>query len=156
MLFDYIGHYYTWANDKFRKELEKLTEEQFIAKDEYMGRSMKDLVIHQITTNEYLVESPAEVSELMKKLESQNKMEIIKFWKDSDERFAVKINGDFKGMVDMPLSKDKTINICKDEMLFAYTDHSTFHRGQMLSLLKKYTHKGINTDFYSYLMIKFS
>lgn len=156
MLFDYIGHYYTWANDKFRKELGELEEEQFTEKDEDMARSMKDLVIHQIITNEYLMVSPAEVSKLIKNLEFQNKMDIINFWKDSDERFAIKVNGEFKGIVDMPVSEDKTINIGKDEMLFAYTDHSTFHRGQMLSLLKKYTHKGISTDFYSYLMVKYA
>lgn len=55
--------------------------------------------------------------------------------------------------VDVPVSEEKKITISREELIFTYTDHSTYHRGQILNLLREYGLEGINTDFFSYLMV---
>ncbi len=154
MLLDYIGHYYTWANDKFRAVFKDFTDEEFDNENNSIKKSIRELVIHQITTNEFLLIK--EVKELVSKLREMDRGKLIEFWKKSDMRFADKINKNYEGTTELSISDDKNIKIGKDELYFAYTDHSTFHRGQMLSLIREYGKDGINTDFYSYMLVKYS
>ncbi|MCY3410730.1 MAG: hypothetical protein INQ03_03745 [Candidatus Heimdallarchaeota archaeon] len=154
-LFTYWGNYYSWANNKFREVIGNINDDQFTLLDEDVGKSLKELVIHQIVTCELLLRSQEEIEPMIKNLHAMAKAELMEFWRKSDDAFAEKIHTDFEGVVNMPVSETQKIEVQKTEMLFAYTDHSTFHRGQMLTMIKKLGQDAVNTDFYSYLLVKY-
>ena len=56
--------------------------------------------------------------------------------------------------VTFSISKDEKITVNALENLLMYTDHSTFHRGQLLSAIKYLGKKGISSDYYYYLVDK--
>lgn len=151
-----LGYYYVWANDKYREAITLLSEEEFILAEEKIARSIKDLVIHIITTNEMYYKPVDDVRQLAEDLQSYKKDEIIKFWKKSDYDFAHVVENMKEEPVTFSIGKDEKITVDALENLLIYTDHSTFHRGQLLSAIKYLGNKGISSDYYYYIVEKYS
>jgi len=42
----------------------------------------------------------------------------------------------------------------KNDYVFAYSDHSTYHRGQLAFLINLTGNKTLNTDYYTFLVEK--
>jgi uncharacterized damage-inducible protein DinB len=147
-----LGHYYVWANNKFREALAKLSEDEFNLVDEKVGRSIKELAIHSITTNEMYYKPVDEVKKLDEELKTKSKDEILEFWSKSDEDFAKVVENMKEEPVTFPISENEKITVNALENLLMYTDHSTFHRGQLLSAIKYLGQEGISSDYYYYLV----
>jgi uncharacterized damage-inducible protein DinB len=154
-----LGNYYVWANNKFREVINNLTQEEFIQVDEKIGRSIKELLLHVIPMYEVVFcDNPLDVyMKTHEELMTLSKDEFIKFWKKSDEKFANAV----EKMVEDPVffsiwHTDKKMTINALENLLAYTDHSSYHRGQLMSILKYLGKEGINSDYYYYLVEKHS
>lgn len=158
MLFDYIGHYYTWANNKCCDKLFELSDEKFDTSSNSIKRSMRELVTHLIISSISYTSSYDDIiaQKLEENLKFKTKEELLEFWKKNDVEFAEKIHSNNTGMFEMPVSETKKAKTSREELIFTYTDHSTFHRGQILSLLREYGLEGINTDYYSYLLAKYT
>ncbi len=150
-----LGYYYVWANNKYREAITQLTDEEFNQVDEKVARSIKELVIHIITTNEMYHKPVDDIRKLGEELKNKSKDEIIKLWKKSDDDFAHVVKNMKEEPVTFSISKDEKITITAVENLLMYSDHSTFHRGQLLSAIKYLGKKGISSDYYYYIVEKY-
>lgn len=152
-----LGDYYIWAHNKFREVIKNLTHEEFTQVEDKVGRSIKDLVIHMIVMTEscYSNKPMDAYVKLMEELKTKSKDDIIKFWKTSDENFADvvdKITED--PVIFLIWHTDEKMTITAMENLLMFTDHSTYHRGQLMSALKYLGKEGISSDYYYYLVEK--
>ena len=150
-----LGYYYVWANNKYREAITLLSEEEFNHVDEKIARSIKELVVHIITTNEMYYKPLDDVRQLSEELKNYTKDDIVKFWKKSDEDFARVVENMKEEPVTFSISKDEKITVNAFENLLMYSDHSTFHRGQLLSAIKYLGKKGISSDYYYYIVEKY-
>jgi uncharacterized damage-inducible protein DinB len=88
-------------------------------------------------------------------LKTKNKDEILEVWKKSDENFAKAVEEHYgEEFGGMPLDFGVTITVPGLEKLVIYTDHATFHRGQLLSALKLLGKEGISSDYFYYVCEK--
>ena len=154
-----LGNYYIWAHDKFRETIANLTDEEFNQVDDKVGRSVRDLVVHMIASIEECyteAENQYEVYlKIPEELKTKSKDDILEFWKTSDENFAkaVEKNANQEFGI-MPVGPAKRITVNGLVKLLCWTDHSTFHRGQLLSAIKHLGKKGISSDYYFYILEK--
>ena len=153
-----IGQYYIWAHDRFRKAIADLTPEEFNQLDK-VDRSIKELIIHimSITATCYVENQIPLYVKLNEDLSKMNKDEILESWKKIDEDFDKAVEENFtKEFGIMPVGPDDSVKVLTMEKLLSYTDHSTFHRGQLLSALKLLGKKGVNSDYYYYICEKYN
>lgn len=153
-----IGHYYIWANDKFRKVIAELTPEEFNHLNK-VDRSIKELIIHMIAMfDACYVDDKDQIDVYLKvyeDLRTKNKDEILETWKNSDINFAKAVEEHYgEEFGGGPIDYGVTMTMPGLEKLVAYTDHSTFHRGQLLSALRLLGKQGISSDYYYYICEK--
>lgn len=151
-----LGQYLIWAHDRFRKVIAELTPEEFNKIDK-VDRSVKELLIHMISmTDSCYAENQIPVyTKVNEDLSKKSKNEILEYWKKSDEDFAKAVEENYTEEFGiMPVGPDDSVKVTALEKLIVYTDHGTFHRGQLLSALKHLGKKGISSDYFYYLCEK--
>ena len=150
-----LGPYYEWAENRIIKLLAPLPDDQFEMKLENTGVSLRDLTIHMIIQYEWFFHWSEKtfMKEMRDKLSRNTKEELLKHWRDGRNKFLAAIKEeDPNKTIEVPFTNDKIIKIRNEDYLFAYTDHHTYHRGQIVTTFKAVTgNEAVNTDYYTYL-----
>ena len=154
-MIDNLGKYYEWADNRIIALLENLDEELFVKILEGTQRSLRDLVEHLVVYYEYFLYKKTKVSfkSLQEKLKKMDKRELLNHWKKVMKEFSKKVKNSKEDFIDIPISKTETIKISKDEYLYCYSDHATYHRGQLITTYKAVTEEdAVVTDYYDFLI----
>lgn len=154
MEISYFGEYYVWADNRIIESLVNITEEELITKkNEPDGRSIRHMIEHIASSYEMVFETPAsqeEYKKLMEKIHKYAFEELLSYWKTWVLEFAKSIEND-----NFPVPSNSPVKISsKSDHIFAYSDHSTYHRGQLVMLLNMTGNKAVNTDYFTFLMEK--
>ncbi len=154
MEISYFSDYYIWAENRIIESLVKITDEVlFTKKIEPDGRSIRDMVEHIATSYEMIFNTPTSQDEYKKLIDRINKLswsELLNYWKKWLNKFAEVIDKDC-----FPIPSNTPIEIkSKNDYIFAYSDHSTYHRGQLVIFINLAGEKAPNTDYFSFLMEK--
>jgi uncharacterized damage-inducible protein DinB len=147
-----IAKYQIWANDKIRSIISNLTEEEFLKND------IQDLCIHTILAIEYNLDTKIQktevnVEEMYEKLYSLSIEEIMKKWIQTDERLLEYIRKMKDGKIEFPdfiKGKGKLL-MSQEDFYFQYLSHTIYHRGQLMTAIKKLGKEGLTTDYLIYL-----
>ncbi|MHA2105756.1 MAG: DinB family protein [Candidatus Hodarchaeales archaeon] len=153
-----IGQYYIWADKKIRDLINDLSEEEFSKVIDNTGRSIKDLVEHMISTYETfdVPFNPEEFEEKFDTLSELSKKELLDYWIKAVSDFTSKVENSSKDKADFVVGENKNVSIPYEEYLLSYTDHNSYHRGQLVTFYKVLTGKeAVNTDYYLFLMEKY-
>lgn len=151
-----LGTYYYWADKRIIEMLEDISDEQFNLKLENTELSIRDLSIHLVYYYELWLQHMAsdewpQTNKLIAEIKSENRKGLLERWKKSVIDYALKLK-ECKGAIDIPISKERIVEMDFDDVIFSYTDHSTYHRGQLITTYKIVTGKNaINTDYWTYL-----
>lgn len=154
-MIDNLGKYYEWADNRIIALLETLEEELFIRNLEGTGNSLRGLTEHLIVYYEYFVFRKTRIpfKSLQEKLKIMDKQELLNHWGKVIKEFSKAIENTKEDFIDIPLPNSETTKVSKDEYLFCYTDHATYHRGQLITTYKAITgEKALNTDYYDFLI----
>lgn len=154
-MIDNLGKYYEWADYRIIALLETLEEELFIKVLAGTQRSLRELVEHLIVYYEYFVYKKTNVpfKSLEEKLKMMNKRELLNHWKKAIKEFSEAVKNSKEDFIDIPVSKTETTKISKDEYLFCFSDHATYHRGQLITTYKAVTDQNaVVTDYYDFLI----
>ena len=149
--------FYKWADNKIIDLLQKTSEEDFNKK--ITQRSLRDLSEHMMVYLEWYLHPEKSFEEIMNSYKSLSKDQVLDLWKTTVSNFVdTVLSKNENEKVSMPVSKGKTVDVNFDENVFAYTDHSSYHRGQIITHYKLATGKkeAVGTDHYSYLMEKYN
>jgi len=154
-MIDNLGEYYEWADNRIIALLEPLEEELFVKTLEGTQKSLRDLAEHLIVYYEYFVfrKSRIPFKSLQEKLTIMDKQELLNHWGKVIKEFCKAVENSKEEFIDIPISKTETTKVSKDEYLFCYSDHATYHRGQLITTYKAITGKNaVNTDYYDFLI----
>jgi uncharacterized damage-inducible protein DinB len=149
-----LGKYYEWADNRIIALLAPLDEELFEEKMKGTKRSLRDLSEHLVVYYEYFLRRKEKVSfkSLQEKLKKMDKKALLNHWKNIINEFSETVETSEEDFVDIPLSKGKSAKISSDEYLFCYSDHASYHRGQLITTYKVITRqKATATDYYDFL-----
>jgi len=147
-----IAQYQIWANDEIREIIVSLTEEEF------EKESIQDLCVHTIMAIEYNLETKVhkksvDVEEMYEKLYRLSKGKILKKWKKTDERLLEHIKNINEEKIEFPnfIKGEGDVYMTQEDFYFQYLSHTTYHRGQLMTALKKLGKEGKTTDYLIYL-----
>ncbi|OLS29019.1 MAG: hypothetical protein HeimC2_02140 [Candidatus Heimdallarchaeota archaeon LC_2] len=141
--------YHLWADEKVISSLTEISEKDFTKTSDDV-RSIRDLVEHHITGYDYLIISSDKLENRIQSLTELSRRDLLDNWENSRNEFKKKALG-LDDMVDLPISKDKSLTMDKDNYVLLYTDHLTYHRAQLTQTIKMRGYKGPNTDYYSFV-----
>ncbi|MHA2364820.1 MAG: DinB family protein [Candidatus Hodarchaeales archaeon] len=152
-----LCEFYVWSENEVIKILENVSDENFVKKNEKIGPSLRDLVEHLVVSWEFLfVEQSGEnFNALSTDAQKLTKTELLKKWNVLLSTLSDDIQTKLPETISAPVTKELTVEMKKVDFLFLYTDHSTYHRGQLATLIRLYTEQSVvNTDYFSFFMIK--
>jgi uncharacterized damage-inducible protein DinB len=90
---------------------------------------------------------------MQEKLRKMDKQELLDHWKNIIKEFSESVQNSKEDFVDIPLLKGGTTNVSRDENLFCFSDHATYHRGQLITTYKAVTKQNaVATDYYDFLI----
>jgi uncharacterized damage-inducible protein DinB len=136
--------------------LQDVSKEQFDLELEQTGLSLHDLTIHLLFYYELWLQHMVtnkwpQTTQLMIELKSEEKTGLLERWKKVITEFAQKLK-ECKGKIEIRINKEQLVEMDFDDLIFSYTDHSTYHRGQLITTFKIVTRKkAMNTDYWTYL-----
>ena len=148
------GKYYEWADLRIIALLEDMDEASFAKVSAGCDRSLRDYTEHLVLYYDYFTKRESGVSfdKLKIALEKMSKKSLLSHWKGILPEFAASVDGLTDKPLDIPGPDGVQIKVSREEYLFCYTDHATYHRGQLITTYKAITGKPVvNTDFYEFL-----
>ncbi|MHA2090268.1 MAG: DinB family protein [Candidatus Kariarchaeaceae archaeon] len=150
-----LGNYQIWAEKQVQDKIAELSDSEFTSKHDGIGRSIRELVEHLWVTWESYFHPPTMETwkDLSEQAKNMDRSELINTWEEASEKFAKKMNGYEKEEVEFPVSKEKILTLKSDDFFLLYTDHQTYHRGQLMTIIKYLGKEGVNTDYFTFVMV---
>lgn len=144
--------YMIWANEQIFKILLELPESK-IEKDlgENLG-SIGNRILHLAEENMWWLYYPQEM-EWKPALESISKMstiELITYLSENAESWKEFINDNPDRIFRIDEDDGVIVDLSTSEIVFNLVNHNTYHRGQIMTLLRKQDVDPVTTDFYWY------
>lgn len=155
MSFENLGKFFDWADNKLIPIIETLNEETFTRQLEGTNKSIRDLVEHLAVYYEYFILRKEKIPfrELEEKIKLKNKQDLLNHWKKAVKEFSKSLALPQEEFTKMSISKNETVQVPFIEYLYSYTDHATYHRGQLITTFKAITRQNaVPTDYYDFLV----
>lgn len=152
-LLENLVNYYEWAELRVQKLIRDLTDDEYKHIDEKIGRSIHSLIIHIAITYDWHFYSPDfnKYVELTNKAESFSREELLNYWSSSLKKFVTEVKTCKNKFFELPTGSGEVKKFKSFDYFLGYTDHATYHRGQLLTQLRLLGKEGINTDYFTYL-----
>lgn len=145
-----IGKHCIWADREMVKLLASVSQDEFTRVPEHTGRSMHDLVVHILVGYESMLDSDRKKTK--DDYDSMKKNELVDSWNKLVEKFVTETEKNSSKSFTIKMDDGSKRKIKGQNYLLALTDHSTYHRGQLVTTFKIITGKeAVSTDFYEYL-----
>ena len=145
-----IGKHCIWADRELSKLLNSVSQDDFVKVPDNTGRSMHDLIVHILAGYEMVL--GGDYNKAMKDYGSIKKSKLLDSWSNLVEKFITEIESNPQKSFKLKMDDGSERKIEGQNYLLAYTDHSTYHRGQLVTTFKVITGKeAVSTDFYTYL-----
>lgn len=145
-----IGKHCIWADREITKLLLSVSEDDFTKVPEHTGRSMHDLVVHILGGYEMVL--GGDYNKAIQSYDSMKKEELLNSWSNLVDKFVTETEGNPSKSFSIKMDDGSKREIEGQNYLLSFTDHSTYHRGQLVTTFKIITGKeAVTTDFYSYL-----
>ncbi|MDH5401201.1 MAG: hypothetical protein OEZ01_06640 [Candidatus Heimdallarchaeota archaeon] len=148
-----IGAYYRWADTKVIELLSTLSEEEFNQESEGSKKSIAKLIQHLVLYYEINLHTYQKgiYDDIKLKLSKMDQSQLLTHWKEIIIRFE-EILFTFPDTMKMPTPDMKILDVPAEVYIFSTTDHSTYHRGQIILLYKEITNnEAVSTDHYSFI-----
>lgn len=145
-----IGKHCIWADRQVVTLLRSVLPEDFSKKLDQTGRGLQDLVVHLLSGYDMVLGN--DYNKSMEKFNNMKQKELLDYWDKLVEQFIKAIEENPAKSFEVKVDDGSKKVIKGQNYLLAYTDHSTYHRGQLITTFKIITGKeAVSTDFYTYL-----
>ena len=150
MILSDIAKHCIWADRELATLLATVSQDDFTTVPDHTGRSIQDLVVHILAGYEMVL--GGDYNNAITTYGSLKHKELLDTWKDQVEKFVTELDNNPSKSYTIKMDNDKERKIEGQNYLLSYTDHSTYHRGQIVTTFKLITGKdAVSTDFYTYL-----
>ena len=145
-----IAKHCIWADRELATLLATVSQDNFTKVPEHTGRSLHDLVVHILAGYDMVL--GGDYNKAMTTYGSMKHKQLIDTWKNLVEKFVTELDSNPSKSYTIKMDNGKERKIEGQNYLLSYTDHSTYHRGQIVTTFKMITGKeAVSTDFYTYL-----
>jgi uncharacterized damage-inducible protein DinB len=152
-----IAEYMLWADDKARRLLEGLSEEEFSRDVLPPFGSIRSLCAHITLATEFNLKRHVDKEELnpeqfMEEIHTAPKERLLEMWRKADTRLL-----DFAGSrtdetyVFRNFLREGEITLNQEDYLSQYLLHTQHHRAQIMSALRVMGKDAVTTDYLFYL-----
>ena len=152
-----LAEYNLWANDRVRRLLSGLTEEEFSRHVLPPYDCIRNLVVHIVLAVEYnLVKvvdgREVEAEDLWESLSRMAVEELLDHWGEMDLRlkWLAANHLDLEAVFPNFLGEG-VIKVNHDDYLYQYLIHTVHHRAQIMSALRLMGKEAVGTDYLFYL-----
>jgi uncharacterized damage-inducible protein DinB len=152
MILEKAAEYQIWANDAVREIVRKLNT------DEFSKENIQDYIVHIIVAIEYNLESiikkkDVDYGVMYEDLYKQSKEKLLENWSKTDEKLLTYIKNIGEDKIVFPnfIKGEGEVLMTQEDYYFQYLTHTIYHRGQLMTALKKIGKKGVTTDYLLYL-----
>lgn len=152
MLRDKLFAYHKWATQEILSHIESFGDDIYRKEGSSSFSSIRETISHVITVEKlwllrmtgiekppaetFQVESPAEAKEAFMLLHAE--MELY---------FSSLSDSQWQEVMKFTNLKGKSFEEAREEMLFTFINHASYHRGQITSLLRQFGKPGIAVDY---------
>lgn len=145
-----------WADQKIISLLKTMDESLFGEKPANHLMSVRELTSHLIIGYKTQLEdfSPEVAENYEKRFRTENKDEMLSVWSETLDLFVKKFSEALSETTEVKDYEGKPFDVTREELTLTFTDHSTYHRGQIITTYKIVTaeENAVNTDFFTYLV----
>lgn len=146
-----LGKYHLWAGNESRKQLERLTDEEFSKNYGSIVGSVQEKVEHIILALESclqrITKDPGSHEKLVERIKSMSKKELLKHWEQIDKKIANGLQQDTKKTIIIQRMDDSSFVMNLNDFYLQYVLHTVYHRGQLNYCLKKLNKERIEADY---------
>ena len=148
--------YQLWADNILRDLLYNLTEKEFTREIGPPFGSVENLCVHIVVALEYNIESfikkvPVRGEELYEALGNLSKDELLTKWEELDRELENHAKEPKEPIVFPNFVSGGDVIIEPGDFFLQYILHTTYHRGQLVSMLKLLGKEGATTDYLFYM-----
>lgn len=154
MLENYF-EYIVWADNKLIEGLGELDDDEF-GKSLDLGRSIKELVLHMVSMYEYYsIHSTGKTYDMWKnEFSNLTKEELGIQWGVSVRNFKERLEDNQEKMFKLPVGAGNLVDLSSFDWMMLFTDHTSYHRGQLMSCFKLLGKEGFGTDYLKFIVEK--
>ena len=146
-----LGNYHLWAGNESRKQLERLTDEEFSKNLGPIIGSVQDKVQHVILAIEYcfriITNDTSPFEKLVEHIKNMSKTELLKHWEHRDKEIANGLQVDTEKTAIIQRMDDSSFVMNLNDFYIQYVLHTVYHRGQVNYCLKKLNKERIEADY---------
>ncbi len=149
-----LGKYHLWAGNESRKQLEKLSDEEFSQNLSPNIGSVREKVEHILLAIEScflrITKSSSSPEEIVNQLKSTPNKELLEHWEQRDKDIAEAFQQNMKRSIRIQRMDESSFVMNLDDYYLQYILHTIYHRGQLNYCLKKLKKERINADYIYY------
>ena len=152
-----LADYHLWANDRARKIIRGLSEDEFTRDVVPPFGSVKRLCIHMVMAIEYNLLNrvhgeEVDPYEMDDELDAMPVDELMDRWREADLRLRDYALGYADHVTVFPnfLGEGK-MRVGHDDYFTQYLIHTAYHRAQVMSAIRAIGREGVGTDYLFYL-----
>jgi len=148
---EFLGKYHLWACNESRKQLEKLTDEEFSNNFGPIIGSIRDKVEHIILAIEFcfcrITDDTSTPEKLVERIKNMSKIELLKHWKQRDKEISNGLQKATKKAIIIERMDESSFVMNLDDFYLQYILHTVYHRGQLNYCLKALNKERIEADY---------
>ena len=150
MVFKNLADYHLWAGRKIRSMLDTLSDEQFT--QDVGGKSARNLCEHIVAALEtcfYLAGKDSDKS-VFDRIETYSKNDLMDRWNQLDKRLSQDIRTIPQDKISVPHISEEPFEMDVMDFYLQYLLHTTHHRGQLVTILRKLGVEVTDTDYLNF------
>ncbi|MHA2247781.1 MAG: DinB family protein [Candidatus Hodarchaeales archaeon] len=151
---NFIGKYHLWAGNESRKQLEKLTDEEFSQDFGSTIGSIRDKVEHILLAMEFcfkrVINDSSAPEETVNRIKNMSNQALLKHWEHRDKKLANALQQDMDGIITIQRMNESSFVMNLEDFYLQYVLHTVYHRGQVNYCLKKLNKDRIDADYLYY------
>ena len=146
-----LGKYHLWAGKESRKQLERVTDDEFSKNLGSTVGSLREKVEHIILAIEFcfrrITDDTSSPEELVKRIKNMSKSELLKHWERKDNELSNGLQQAIKKAIIIERMDESSFVMNLDDFYLQYVLHTVYHRGQLNYCLKKLNKERIEADY---------
>ena len=152
MLRDKLFAYHKWASQEILSHIEGLGGEVYTKKGDSSFSSIKETVSHIITVEKLWllrmsgIEKPA-AEQFHVDTAAEAKEAFMLLHAEMELYFSSLTEEQWQELMKFKSLRGHSFEETREEMLFTFINHASYHRGQIVSLLRQLGKEGIMTDY---------
>jgi uncharacterized damage-inducible protein DinB len=148
-----MGDYTLWADTKIWKIVKELTDEEFCCTFNDNSGSIRDRYLHMALGHSYWYTRWIDSEHEEIEIEKMSREDLFEHINRFNQLIMDLIHSNNFDATTVSIGSGDTM-LCQDEMIFNIINHATYHRGQIVVLLRMLGKDVKATDYVPYLIEK--